>query len=216
MYTDGAILADNPLECKMTWIHTVPYANATGKLKTLYDRIKGPDSNVDNIMIAHSLRPHTMEGHLALYKNVLHHSANKIPKWFMECLGIRVSIMNGCDYCASHHFEGMQRLLKNDEQAQTIHRALREGGIERVFNERELAAIRYAERLTSDPAILNEGDIEMLRKVGYDDGEILEINQIVSYFAYANRMVLGIGVNTDGDILGLSPSSEDADNLSHR
>ncbi len=32
----------------MTWIRTVPYPEATGRLKTLYDRVKGPGDNVDN------------------------------------------------------------------------------------------------------------------------------------------------------------------------
>ncbi len=58
----------------MPWIKTIPYSDATGKLKTLYDRVKGPDDNVDNIMMMHSLRPHSMEGHMAIYKYVLHHS----------------------------------------------------------------------------------------------------------------------------------------------
>lgn len=31
----------------MTWIRTVPYAEAAGRLKTLYDRVKGPGDNVD-------------------------------------------------------------------------------------------------------------------------------------------------------------------------
>jgi len=62
----------------MTWIKTIPFAEAKGRLKRLYDRIKGPDDSVDNIMMAHSLRPNTMEGHMALYKNVLHHLCNVI------------------------------------------------------------------------------------------------------------------------------------------
>ena len=44
----------------MPWIATVPYDAATGKLRTLYDRVKGPGDNVDNIMMMHSLRPHTI------------------------------------------------------------------------------------------------------------------------------------------------------------
>jgi hypothetical protein len=52
----------------MTWIATVAFEDATGKVRQLYERIKGPDNNVDNIMMAHSLRPHTMEGHMAIYK----------------------------------------------------------------------------------------------------------------------------------------------------
>ena len=72
----------------MTWIKTIPYERATGKLKSLYDRVKGPNDNVDNIMLAHGLRPHTMEGHMALYKAVLHHPRNTIDKWFLEAIGI--------------------------------------------------------------------------------------------------------------------------------
>ncbi len=52
--------------------------------------------------------------------------------------------------------------------------------------------------------------------LGWDDGEILEINQVVSYFNYANRTVTGLGVGIDGDILGLSPNdSDDPDNWGH-
>ena len=64
----------------MTWIRTIPYLEATGALKVLYDRIKGPDNNVDNIMLAHSLRPHSMEGHMAIYKYVLHHPKMRFPR----------------------------------------------------------------------------------------------------------------------------------------
>jgi AhpD family alkylhydroperoxidase len=98
----------------MTWIKTIPYSDATGWLKSLYNRIKGPNDNVDNIMLAHSLRPHSMEGHLVLYKNVLHHTSNTLPKWYLECLGVYVSLLNRCDYCVDHHFQGLKRLLNDD------------------------------------------------------------------------------------------------------
>ena len=62
----------------MTWITVIDFDKATGKLKELYERIKGPDNNVDNIMMAHSLRPHSMEGHMALYKNVIHVSCSQL------------------------------------------------------------------------------------------------------------------------------------------
>ena len=37
-------------------------------------------------------------------------------------------------------------------------------------------------------------------------GDIREVNQVAAYFAYANRTVLGLGVTTAGEVLGLSPS----------
>ncbi len=200
----------------MTWIKTVPYGEASGRLKTLYDRIKGPDDNVDNIMMAHSLRPHTMEGHMYIYKYVLHHSGNRLSKWLLEALGVYTSLLNGCSYCVEHHFQGMRRLLADDARADGIRAAFEAGAPERAFDGRELAMMHYAAALTTSPQSIDAGTIDRLRAAGLDDGEILEVNQVVSYFAYANRTVLGLGVNTDGDVLGLSPNdSDDPGNWSH-
>lgn len=97
----------------MSWISTLSYAASSGKLRTLFDRVRRPDGYMDNILLVHGLRPHTLEGH-------------------------------------------------------------------------------------------------MMRT------ERVEINQVVSYFAYANRTVLGLGVSLEGDVLGLSPNdSSDAENWRH-
>jgi alkylhydroperoxidase family enzyme len=89
----------------MTWITHIPYAEAGGTLRELYDRIKGPNDNVDNIMLAHSLRPHTMQGHMTLYKYVLHHPRNTLPKHYLETIGVYVSLLNRCEYCVEHHYK---------------------------------------------------------------------------------------------------------------
>lgn len=64
-----------------------------------------------------------------------------------------------------------------------------------------------------------EALIREMRARGYGDGEILEINQVTAYFAYANRTVTGLGATTEGDTLGLSPGdsddSDDPDNWTH-
>ena len=201
----------------MPWIKTIAYEDATGRLKALYDRIKGPGDKVDNIMMVHSLRPHSMEGHMALYKHVLHHSANTVPKWFLETLGVLVSLLNDCGYCVDHHFEGLRRLLGDAERANAIRAVLESEQYEDAFDPKEVAALRYAEALNRTPPVAHEVMVEALRAGGYDDGEILEINQVCAYFAYANRTVLGLGATTEGDVLGLSPgASDDPDDWSHR
>jgi uncharacterized peroxidase-related enzyme len=201
----------------MSWIATIPFDAATGKLKTLYQRVTGPDNNVDNIMMLHSLRPHTMEGHMAIYKYVLHHSGNTIPKWFLEVLGVWVSALNTCNYCVEHHFAGMKRLLGDDPRADAIRAAIEARDVDAApLDDSQKAAMRYAQMLTQDPAALRKDDIETLRAAGFDDGQILEVNQVCAYFAYANRSVLGLGCSTDGDVIGLSPgNSQDPDDWSH-
>ena len=201
----------------MVWIRTVPYREAAGLLLKLYDRIKGPDNNVDNIMLAHSLRPHTLEGHMTLYKNVLHHPRNAVPKWFLETVGIYTSMLNECDYCVEHHYAGLTRLLGNEERPKSIRTALESDHWGQIFERKETAALDYVRKLTESPASVQHIDVQTLRQAGWEDGEILEINQATAYFGYANRTVLGLGVNTDGDILGLSPSgSESSADWRHR
>jgi len=200
----------------MTWISTIAYDDAEGALKKLYDRIKGPDNNVDNIMMAHSLRPHSMEGHMALYKYVLHHPRNTVPKSYLETIGVWVSLLNECRYCVEHHFGGLVRLLNDNVRATAIRQAMEQRDLPSEFDGRELAGLEYAEKLTTNAAGVSKDDIENMREAGFDDGQILEINQVTAYFAYANRLVLGLGINTEGDIIGLSPGEDsDADNWSH-
>ena len=200
----------------MAWIYTVPYEEADGDLKKLYDRIKGPDDNVDNIMLAHSLRPHSMQGHMTLYKYVLHHPRNTLPKAYLEAIGVYVSSLNNCEYCFLHHYAGMARLIDDAVRSDEIRRALESQRPEDAFRSGELAGLRYAAKLTTAADEVSENDIRALRDSGLDDGEILEINQVTAYFGYANRTVLGLGVGTAGDIIGLSPGdSNDPDNWSH-
>ncbi len=193
----------------MSWIRTIPDDEAEGKLKTLYDRVRGPDGAIDNIMRVHGLRPHSMDGHMALYKAVLHHYGNAIAKETLEALGVYVSLLNGCAYCVAHHSAGLARLLRDEARAAAIGEALAADRPEAAFAGRELAMMRYARALTLAPAEMAEAQVEALRAAGLDDGEILEVNQVVGYFAYANRTVLGLGVSTAGDALGQSPGNSD-------
>ena len=201
----------------MPWIETVAYEDANGKLKALYDRVKGPDNNVDNIMMMHSLRPHTMEGHMALYKYVLHHRDNTIDKWFLETIGVWVSTLNKCNYCVKHHFAGLKRLLADDKKAAQLKAAIDSDNIAAApLDERQKTAMEYTRRLTHNLTNVLEDIIKKMRAAGYSDGEILEINQVAAYFNYANRTVLGLGCSTEGDILGLSPNNNnDPDDWGH-
>ena len=201
----------------MAWINVISYDEAEGKVKTLYDRVKGPDNNVDNIMMMHSLRPHSMEAHMTMYKYVLHHTGNSIPKWFLETLGVWVSRLNDCDYCVEHHFSGLTRLLSDDAKSASIRKAIEARNIDLApLNDAQKVAMEYARQVTREPGGMQEHTVNQLRDAGYSDGEVLEINQVTAYSNYANRTVLGLGCSIDGDIVGLSPNkNDDPDDWSH-
>jgi len=195
----------------MSWIRVIPFNEATGKLKTLYNRIKGPNNQIDNVLSIHSLRPHTLTGHMSLYKNVLHHSDNTFENWFLELLGTYTSYINKCDYCFYHHFEGMKTFLNNDNKAEQLKVQIISDSFTEILSKKELALINYAKKLTLTPSSFQKEEITQLKNIGINDGELLEINQVVSYFNYVNRTVLGLGVNTTDEIIGLSPKNKDTD-----
>ena len=200
----------------MSWIRIIGYDQAKGKLKKLYDRVKGPENNVDNVLLIHSLRPHTLSAHMVMYKNVLHNSNNTLPKWYLEALGVYVSHLNHCSYCFEHHFAGFSRIYPDQHEVEAFKIAVMEDRLATFFNDKLYEGCKYAFTLTRQLEDVSEKYIQSLRDVGFTDGEILEINQVVSYFNYVNRSVVGLGVNTDGDILGLSPNdSDDPDNWGH-
>ncbi len=194
----------------MPFIKVIDPESAKGRLTKIYARVSAPGGQVDNVLQIHSLRPHSLEGHMALYKAVLHHPRNKLPLWFLETIGVQVSLLNKCSYCVRHHSAGLKRILSAEPgrfEAIAAELKLDEPGT--LFSVAERAALAYVRKLTTDPGTIKNEDIENMRAAGLKDGEILEVNQVAAYFSYANRTVTGLGVSTDGEKLGLSPENEE-------
>jgi len=200
----------------VAFIKTIGSEEATGKLKRIYNKVQGPNGHIDHVLSVHSLRPHTLIGHMSLYKSVLHHSENSLPKWYLETIGTYISKINKCDYCATHHAIGLKRNLSDDDHYQSIMEAMDSEDFTKALNDKEQAGLAHALKLTVDHANISSADIDALRTIGFSDGEILEINQVTSYFNYVNRMVVGLGVTIEKDNHGLSPSSDDSDDWSHK
>lgn len=184
------------------WIETIEYGDARGALREMYERAQTPHGTVDNVMKAHSLRPHTMHGHIELYKSVLHHPDNTLPGWFLEVVASYTSIKNDCAYSLAHHFANARRLLGDAARSDAILDALQAGTPERAFDGKELELLRYAAKLTTRVGQMERRDVDRLRESGCGDGEILEVNQVVAYFNYSNRLLNGLGVTTEGDRIG--------------
>ena len=184
------------------WIELLSVEGSTGKLKEAFEEAKTPSGTVDNVMRVHSHRPHTMLGHLSLYRSVLHNSENILPLWFLETVGVYTSLLNSCDYSYAHHCSNMRSLIKNDEYADLIEGALNKNTPEEAFSGKELVLLQYTSKLTINPGAIELKDVEKLKSKGASDGEILEVNQVCAYFCYSNRTINGLGVKLEDDNVG--------------
>jgi uncharacterized peroxidase-related enzyme len=190
------------------WIEMIDDDTADGRLKELLDKARTPHGTVDTVMRVHSLRPETMNGHVTLYRSVLHSKDNTLPFWFLEVIASYTSIINDCTYSLTHHFMNVRNLIKDQPRSDRIFLALKAHRPEDEFEGKELELLRYAGKLTADVGKMIKSDFEALKIAGCTDGEILEVNQVCAYFNYSNRLLNGLGATTDGDIIGFYTGDE--------
>ena len=184
------------------WIKMITDEEANPELREILTLARTPHGTVDNVMRVHSLRPNTMRGHIILYRAALHDETNTLPPWLQETISSYVSLLNECEYSLANHWANARHLINDETRADAIIAAFKTRRLSQAFSGRELALLEYAEKLTLTPGEMKQSDIKTLRSAGCDDGEILEANQIVGYFNYVNRLINGLGVTTEGDVVG--------------
>lgn len=189
------------------WIEMISDEQAGPALKPMLELARTPHGTVDNVMRVHSLRPHTMEGHIVLYRAALHNDNNTLPMWLQETIAAYVSVLNECPYSYANHWANARHLMGDADKADKVEKLINETPREQppcsdVLTEAECALLDYARKLTIRPGQMQQADVAVLREGGFSDGEILEANQVIGYFNYANRLLNGLGVTTDGDVVG--------------
>jgi len=184
------------------WINMISDDEAGDELFDALKLARTPHGTVDNVMRVHSLRPSTLRGHVVLYLAALHDDANTLPTWLQETISSYVSILNACNYSLANHWANARHLINDEKRADEIEKALNSRTLKPTFCGAELALLEYAEKLTLFPGDMIKADVDALKDTGFDDGQILEANQIICYFNYVNRSLNGLGVSTEGDIVG--------------
>jgi uncharacterized peroxidase-related enzyme len=66
-----------------------------------------------------------------------------------------------------------------------------------ALDDRRMAMLRYAEKLTRTPSEMRSEDVEVLRDRGFSDTDILHIAEVTAYYAYVNRIADGLGVDLE-------------------
>jgi len=65
------------------------------------------------------------------------------------------------------------------------------------LEDRLRALAQYAIKLTRAPGEMVESDLAPLRASGLTDRDIVDLNQVVAYFNYVNRVADGLGVELE-------------------
>lgn len=92
-----------------------------------------------------------------------------------------------------HHGAALHLLTKDEGLVETLKKNYKEAQLD----EKTMAMLDYAVKLTEKPTNIKEADVTLLKKHGCTDREILDLCQITSYFNFVNRMAEGLGVQLE-------------------
>ena len=92
-----------------------------------------------------------------------------------------------------HHAEGLRRLIHDDELIEQLKSDYTKANLDA----RTRAMLDYSHKLTLTPYDMEPGDVDRLREAGLSDTAILDLNMVVGYFAFVNRLADGLGVELE-------------------
>lgn len=190
----------------MTWIETVPPEGAQGVLREAYEwqaRKLGEPAAFTRLG---SLYPELVLERLRLYRTV-ERCPSGLSARERALAAFVASSRNGTPHCSS----GLRLKLEELGADPEVIGRLAGGEAQGVVSDQRLDAIlAYAGKLTSSPGTIEPEDIAALRGAGLDDLEILDLNNIVAYYNYINRVANGLGLRepiaTAREALGAVPT----------
>jgi uncharacterized peroxidase-related enzyme len=155
---------------------------ASPEVKETYEKVlRGKPGNVQKAL---AQRPDLLKNFLPFYASV----GRSLDRKLYELVYIRVSMINGCNYCLQHHLASGKR-VGIDAAAWT---ALKAADLT-PFTEKERAALTYAEKLTRTPHGVNDQDFIPL-KAHFTDPEIVDLHVLIGLINLTNRVTDPLGL----------------------
>lgn len=163
-------------EAEMTERHLASLVDAS-RVKSPYFRLLARD-------------PDVLEARTLTDKDIFYNPAAGLPRAERELAAAATSRLNGCIYCASVH---ARHAVTYSKRADDVQRLLDEG-VEAKMDERWEAIVAASVALTELPMTFGTAHVERLRKAGLDDAAIADLIGAASFFNWANRLMLSLGV----------------------
>ncbi|HLZ28711.1 MAG TPA: peroxidase-related enzyme [Chloroflexota bacterium] len=176
----------------MTWIRTIPRGEATGTLQAAYDwQAKRLGEPTEYTQLG-SLYPELVMLRLHLYKTVEGCPSGLSPIE-RQLAALVTSELNATPHCSS----GLHlKLLSLGADRELLRQVGADPRTARSGIPRLDAIIEHAVKLTLHPGDVDESDIDRLRAHGLEDLDILDLNNMVAYYCYTNRVANGLGLKT--------------------
>jgi uncharacterized peroxidase-related enzyme len=177
----------------MTWVTIVPPEEAEGTLREAYDWQAERLGEPTEFTMLGSLYPDLVLERLRLYR-VVEGCPSSLTPAERQLAAYVTSLCNGTTHCASGLRVKLRELGADADAVAGVEANPRAPA---TGDARLDAICGYATKLATTPDQMVAGDVDSLRSAGLDDLDVVDLNNLVAYYCYINRVANGLGLFTE-------------------
>ncbi|MFZ2242977.1 MAG: peroxidase-related enzyme [Gordonia amarae] len=142
---------------------------------------------VPNVLQAYTFDEAKLRAFTGMYNDLMLGDSG-LSKLEREMIAVVVSSVNKCYYCLTAHGAAVRQLsgdpLLGEQMVMNFRAA--------ALDARQRAMLEFAEKVTEQPAKLDEADRQRLREAGFSDRDIFDISSTAAFFNMTNRVASAI------------------------
>ena len=181
----------------MTYIETVPEAEATGAVAEMYATDREQFGQLRNLTQALSLAPEIVAAWMQL--NGAIKARMDLRRYELATIAAARSLRS--TYCAHSHGSVLLEQFMDAEALLAVMADHREAGLAPA----DIAIMDYAEKIVADATSVTEADIDRLREHGLSDSDIIDVAAAAAARCFFSKLLDALGVQADATFRELEP-----------
>jgi uncharacterized peroxidase-related enzyme len=185
----------------VTFTETVPEAQATGAVGEMYEVDRELFGELPNFTRAFSLRPDAYAAWRQL--NATIKAGMDLRRYELATLAAARRLRSS--YCTLAHGSVLIEKFLEPDAVRALVQDYRTAGLEPA----DLAVMELADKVAGDAGSVTQADVDGLRAVGLDDGEILDVVLAAAARCFFSKTLDALGVEPDAKYAELEPELRD-------
>lgn len=181
----------------MTFIETVPEAEATGPVAETYALDRAAFGDLPNFTRAFSLRPDVYAAWRQLNGAI---KANMDPRRY-ELVTVAAARRLRSSYCTLAHGSVLMAKFFEPEAVRALVDDYRTADLEPA----DLAVMEFADKVADDATSVTQADVDRLRTLGLSDSEILDVVLAAAARCFFSKALDALGAKPDAKFSELAP-----------
>ena len=185
----------------MTFIETIPDAEATGTVAEMYEADRAAFGDLPNFTQAFSLRPEVY----AAWRNLNGAIRTNMDLRRYELATLAAALRLRSSYCTLAHGSALMAKFLEPDALRAMVDDYRTADLEPA----DLAVMELADKVAHDATSVTQADVDRLRTLGLTDGEIVDVVLTAAARCFFSKTLDALGAEPDAKYSELEPDLRD-------